>query len=64
MPRLSAKDLPIKVAAAPLTSRPIRVRTAGLVFAFTTPEAIELAHALADAVAEVNRIETGATEDD
>lgn len=59
MPRLSAKDLAIRVTAVPLTSRPIRVRTAGLAFAFTTPEAIELAHALADAVAEVNRYESG-----
>ncbi len=64
MPRLCAKDLPIRVDAAPLTSRPVRVRTAGLVFVFTTTEAIELAHYLADAVAEVNRIEEGASDDD
>ncbi len=63
MPRLSAKDLEVRVTAVPLTSRPVRVRTAGLSFAFTAPEAIELAHALADAVAEVNRIEGETTDE-
>ena len=64
MPRLSSRDLAIRVEASPLTGRPIRLKAVGLVFAFTTPEAIELAHQLADAVDEVNRIETGASTND
>lgn len=52
--RLSARDLDPRVTTMPANARPIRLRAAGLVFAFEPAEALALAHQLADAVAEVN----------
>jgi hypothetical protein len=48
--RLSMKDVPIRVAVAPTSPSPVRLRIAGLSFGLGTGEAIRLATELADAV--------------
>lgn len=48
--RVSMKDVPVRVAVAPTSPSPIRLRLAGLTFGLTPGEAIRLATELADAV--------------
>lgn len=48
--RLSMKEVPVRVAVAPTSPSPIRLRLAGLIFGLTPGEAIHLATELADAV--------------
>ncbi|MCB0924859.1 MAG: hypothetical protein KDB50_10025 [Mycobacterium sp.] len=48
--RLSMKDVPVRVAVAPTSPCPVRLRIAGLSFGLGTGEAINLARQLADAV--------------
>ena len=52
--RLSARDLTVTITTMPEAARPVRLRAAGLVFALTEPEALELANQLADAVDEIH----------
>jgi hypothetical protein len=54
--RLSGRDIQPDVKVSPGTVRPIRLRTAGFVFAMGPAEALHLATQLADAVAEVGEV--------
>jgi hypothetical protein len=52
--RLSAPDIAVRVSTIPESTRPIRLRAAGLVFALAEAEALDLANKLADAVDELH----------
>ena len=55
--RLSGRDIQPDVKVSPGTVRPIRLRTAGLVFGLNPAEALHLASQLANAVDEINNNE-------
>ena len=55
--RITQKDVPYRVAVAPASPCPVRLRLAGLTFGLTPGEAIRIANELADAVETVSKHE-------